>query len=226
MVEKLSENNYRMWKLRMNLILERSDLLDIVSGKDAKPAKESELKDWKKKDLEARIEIIMHLSDEQVDLVKDLESSKEIWDTLKDRHEPSDRMTKINTLRSLVTMEMQEEESIDTLIRNWQSALDSALSAGNKIDDEMKYDLILSSLPVSWDNFVTTHGNDDKSNLKNLFAKMRREELRRKKPRFQNDGSIAMAASMRSQGNQSIYPRYQKFRPQQTGGTKLYYNNL
>jgi hypothetical protein len=177
MVEKLSENNYRMWKLRMNLILERSDLLDIVSGKDAKPAKESELKDWKKKDLEARIEIIMHLSDEQVDLVKDLESSKEIWDTLKDRHEPSDRMTKINTLRSLVTMEKQEE-SIDTLIHNWQSALDSTLSAGNKTDDEMKYDLILGSLPVSWDNFVTTHGNDDKSNLKNLFAKMRREELR------------------------------------------------
>ena len=89
MVEKLSENNYRMWKLRMNLILERSDLLDIVSGKDAKLAEEPELKEWKKKDLEARIEIIMHLSDEQVDLVKDLESSKEIWDTLKDRHEPS-----------------------------------------------------------------------------------------------------------------------------------------
>ena len=68
MVEKLSENNYRMWKLRMNLILERSDLLDIVSGKDAKPAKEPELKEWRKKDLEARIEIIMHLCNEQVDL--------------------------------------------------------------------------------------------------------------------------------------------------------------
>ena len=76
MVEKLSENNYRMWKLRMNLILERSDLLDIVSGKDAKLAEEPELKEWKKKDLEARINIIMHLSDEQVDLVKDLEILK------------------------------------------------------------------------------------------------------------------------------------------------------
>jgi hypothetical protein len=42
-----------------------------VSGKDAKPTKELELKEWKKKDLEARIEIIKHLSDEQVDLVKD-----------------------------------------------------------------------------------------------------------------------------------------------------------
>ena len=71
-------------------------------------------------------------------------------------------------------MEMHEDESIDTLIRNWQSALDSAISTGNKIDEEMRYDLILGSLPVSWDKFVTTHGNDDKSNLKNLFAKLRR----------------------------------------------------
>ena len=162
----------------------------------------------------------MHFNDDQMDLVKELGSMKEIWDTLKERHEPSNRTTKINTLRNLVTMEMHEDESIDTLIRNWQSALDSAVSEGNKIDEEMRYDLILGSLPVSWDNFVTTHGNDDKSNLKNLFAKLRREEVRRKKPRFQTDGSIAMAATMRSQGNQSNYSRYQKFRPQQSGATR------
>jgi uncharacterized protein YehS (DUF1456 family) len=53
MVEKLSENNYRMWKLRLNLILERSDLLDIASDKDTKLTKEPELKEWQKKDLEA-----------------------------------------------------------------------------------------------------------------------------------------------------------------------------
>ena len=132
MVEKLTEANYRMWKLRMNLILERSDLLDIVSGKEAKHAEEEpELKEWKQKDLEARIEFIMHLSDEQVDFVKDLKSSKEKWDTLKERHEPSNRTTKINTLRNLLTMEMNEDNSIDTLIRNWQMALDLALSTGD-----------------------------------------------------------------------------------------------
>ena len=219
MVEKLTENNYRMWKLRMNLILERSELLDVVSGKEKIPAKEPELIEWKKKDLEARIEIIMHLSDEQVDLVKDLKSSKEIWDTLKERHEPSDRTTKINTLRNLVTMEMNEDDSIETLIRNWQSALDSALSAGNKIDEDMRYDMILGSLPDSWDNFVTTHGSDDTSDIKTLFAKMRREELRRKKPRSKNDGSIAMAATMRGQQGNQPNLRNLKFKPQQMGAT-------
>ena len=68
----------------------------------------------------------------------------------------------------------------------------------------MQFDLILGSLPDSWKTFITTHGNDDTSNMKNLFAKMRRENLRRKKPKSQNDGSIAMAATIRFQrGNQS-----------------------
>ena len=49
MVEKLTENNYRMWKLRMNLILERSELLDVVSGKEKIPAKEPELIEWKER---------------------------------------------------------------------------------------------------------------------------------------------------------------------------------
>ena len=32
-VEKFTGNKYRMWKLRMNLILERVELLGILSGK-------------------------------------------------------------------------------------------------------------------------------------------------------------------------------------------------
>ena len=219
-VEKLTENNYRMWKLRMNLILERAELLDIVSGEETKPTKNPELKEWRRKDLDARMEIIMHLSDDQVDFIKDLETSKEIWDTLKERHEPSDRTTKIYTLRHLVTMEMNESDSIDIFIKNWQSALDAALSAGNKIDEEMKFDLILGSLPDSWDTFITTHGNDKSSNIRDLFVKMRREELRRRKPKFQNDGSTAMAATIRQHGQstQQSTPRAQQL--QRTGATR------
>ena len=57
-----------------------------------------------KKDLDACMELVMHLTNEQIDFVKDLETSKEIWDALKECHEPSDKTTKINTLRHLVTL--------------------------------------------------------------------------------------------------------------------------
>ena len=145
----------------------------------------------------------MHLSDDQVVLVKDLGSAKEIWDTLKERHEHSDRTMKINILQRLVTMEMNESDSIDNFIRNWQSVLDAALSAGKDIDEEMRFDLILGALPDSWDSFVTMHGNDDTSKVKDWLAKMRREELRRNKLKLQLDESTAMADTIRSlRGNQ------------------------
>jgi hypothetical protein len=99
-----------------------------------------------------------------------------------------------------------------SLLTHW-FVTGSQLLTSNKIVDKMKYDLILGSLPIWWDNFITTHGNNDKWLI---FAKMGSEELRRKKPKFQNDGSVAMVAIVRSQGNQSIYPRYYKFKPQQT----------
>ena len=211
-MEKLNDKNYRMWKLRMSLILERAQLIDIVNGKLLQPKTTPELDEWKNKDLDARMELVMHLTDEQIDLVKDLETSKEIWDALKERHEPSDRTTKINTLRHLVTLEMEESEGIDTFIRKWQLALEQALSAGNKIDEDMKFDLILGALPDSWDTFVTTHGNDDTSNMKNMFLKMKREEIRRIKGKAKhNDGSMAMSAITRFQKSNFSKPRFQKF---------------
>jgi hypothetical protein len=38
-VEKLTSNNYRMWKTRMELILERTNLKEIVDGSSAMPVK-------------------------------------------------------------------------------------------------------------------------------------------------------------------------------------------
>ena len=59
------------------------DLLTIIKSEIGQPTTEP-----KATDLDARTEIIMHLTDRQVDLVKHLESSKEMWDLLKEHHEP------------------------------------------------------------------------------------------------------------------------------------------
>ena len=98
---------------------------------------------------------------------------------------------------------MNESDSNGNFIRNWQSTLDTALSAGNDIDEEMRFDLILGALPDSWDTLVTMHGNDDTSNMKDLLVKIRREELQRNKSKLQLDESTAMADTIRSlRGNQ------------------------
>ena len=60
-----------------------------------------------------------------------LQHQKNIWDTLKERQKPSDKITKINTMRHLVRLEMEEIDGIDIFIRKWQLAFEQALSACN-----------------------------------------------------------------------------------------------
>ena len=66
----------------------KAQLIGIVKGIIPQPTTMPELTKWKNKYLDARMELVMHLADEQIDLVKYLETSKEIWDALKKCHEP------------------------------------------------------------------------------------------------------------------------------------------
>ena len=69
---------------------------------------------------------------------------------------------------------MKEIDGIDTIIRKWQFPPKQALSVDNKTNEDMTFNLILGALPYSWDTFVTTHGNDDTSNMKNIILKMKK----------------------------------------------------
>ena len=89
----------------------------------------------------------MHLTDEQMDLVKELETFREIWEALTEPHKPSGRTAKINSLRYLVTLEMEEREGTDMFIKKRQLALEQALPTGKKIDEDIKFDLTLGALP-------------------------------------------------------------------------------
>jgi hypothetical protein len=77
-LEKLNKNNYKMWKIKMKLTVTKINVIDIVNGVVQKQTIEPALSEWKIKDLDAKTEIIMHISNRHVDLIKDLESSKEI----------------------------------------------------------------------------------------------------------------------------------------------------
>ena len=80
LVEKLTTHNYRMWKTRMELIMERNNLKDIIDGSMKMPEQEPGRSMWKSKDLDARVEIIMHLSDDQVHYVRNLQTTNEMWE--------------------------------------------------------------------------------------------------------------------------------------------------
>ena len=61
----------------MELILERANMKELVDGSMCTPNTENGLKQWKSRDSNARMEIIMQLRDGQVDHVSDLETPQD-----------------------------------------------------------------------------------------------------------------------------------------------------
>ena len=57
----------------------------------------------------------------------------------------------------------------------------------------------MGALPKSWMTFISIHSEDKNLNLQNLVAKLKQDELGRKRTSSQHKvGHMAMAASMRN----------------------------
>ena len=70
-VDKLTIKNYRIWKPRMELLLDMEELLEITFGTCQAPknTQSKSWKDWKNKDKRAKLEILLHVEDKQVDAI-------------------------------------------------------------------------------------------------------------------------------------------------------------
>ena len=140
-IEKLTNNNYRMRKTRMKLILERANLKELVDDSVCIPNTENGLKQWNCRDLDARMEIIMHLGDEQVDYVCNLEIAQEMWEYLRKLHQHFDGTTIIFSYRTMMNREMHEGEQLDTFINKWKKQLDVVVTTCNNIDETSKCEI-------------------------------------------------------------------------------------
>ena len=176
-IEKLTNHNYRMWKTRMELILERENLKEVVDGSLCIPNTKNGLKQWKSRDLDAKMELIMHLSEEQVDHIRDLETPKEMWEYPRKLHQPSDGKTKIFSYKTLLNLEMREGEQLDTFISKWKKQPDAAITTGNNLDETSKCEILMGALPSSWMTFVSIHSEDKDLNLQNLIANLKQDKL-------------------------------------------------
>ena len=66
--------------------------------------------------------------------------------------------------------------------------------------------------PQSWMTFISIHSEDKNLNLQNLVAKLKHDELRRKRTSSQHEAShMAMAASMRNNRGNLAKRKFQRF---------------
>lgn len=157
-LDKLTGPNYLAWRVKMEMCLKRVDLWGVVSGTEPDPgnANAATQDAWKVKDHSTQTEIVLHLSDKQVQLIRLITTSKEMWDFLKREYEHTDLPSQVTLLKRLINLEMKDEQSADTFVDDWQTLLDNAVISGVVIPETLQTMLLLAALPSTWRSFITT----------------------------------------------------------------------
>jgi hypothetical protein len=90
-IDKLSSSKCLIWNVKMQMLLNRFELWTMVDKNDPNPriANVALQATWKLKDSKACFDLILHYSDQQIQLVITLKVSKEVWEKLKATYEQS-----------------------------------------------------------------------------------------------------------------------------------------
>ncbi|MCO5559277.1 hypothetical protein L7F22_012873 [Adiantum nelumboides] len=184
-IDKLNGTNYQVWKIRMELYLTQLQLWDVTSKVKNQP---DHLKDedstslddtydaWHSKNNSAKMELILHCQDRQVQMVKKLTIANAIWKFFEKNYEHTDLVYQVSLIKKLVNTTMQEGQSSSKFLETWQILLNGVLVSGLAIPEELQSMLLLASLPASWRAFITTQATTANLQLQNLVAKIHQEE--------------------------------------------------
>jgi hypothetical protein len=74
---------------------------------------------------------------------------------LSDTYEKKLAATKIYLIRRLYNLRMKESDSITAHLNDYEGIISQLSTQGITIDDELKALLLMSTLPPSWETFVT-----------------------------------------------------------------------
>lgn len=110
---------------------------------------------WKKRNMKAFSTIILCVHESQLNLVQDVEHAKTAWGKLKQYHERSTIVTKVQILRKLCTKKLEEEGDMKQHINGMEILFSSVVTTGLQLHQIMQVILLLTSLPKSYENLVT-----------------------------------------------------------------------
>lgn len=149
---KLNANNWCSWKQRMEWLLEREGLWEVIS--EAKPEDDEIDDEWKVADRKARTNIGLFLEESQFKLVKNADSAREMWRALRDHHEKATMSTIVYFLGQLCSANKSEGEDMEVHLSKMEDLFDKLVAAGQTIEEPLQIAMIFRSVPPSYHTLV------------------------------------------------------------------------
>lgn len=175
-LEKLNDQNYSIWKFKMELLLVKEELSKLVT--DPKP--EAVTAEWLVKDGKARAMIGLAVEDGQLVHIIRKQTAKEMWDSLKQIHEATSLSSTLHILRKLCSQRLSEDGDLLEHL-NEMTDLENRLEVIEEgLKDRVFMALILSSFPPSYGSLINVIENKPENELTVDFVKSKlRDEWRR-----------------------------------------------
>jgi hypothetical protein len=156
-------SNFRAWKTKIDLILTKNKVLDIVKGKIVKPEfKEGEEKEpqsvaamekFKDIDINAMSIIVDSIKDHLIPYISHLDSLKNMYDSLTNIFSVRNIRQVMSLKNELRDMKMNNDDSITSYFVRI-SQLRDQLQATEEITSEKELvNIVLNGLPKTWDAF-------------------------------------------------------------------------
>src|SRR3954469_21326438 len=121
--EEFDGNDYAIWAMHMNNILDEFGLSEYLNNQDTINNYDPT------KDRKARAEILFTLSNSQARLVINTTTAKEVWDTLRAHRLYSSSANRLHLKAQLLSMKMRERE----MIREFVGRVDDLVNKINSL---------------------------------------------------------------------------------------------
>eukprot|EP00253_Pinus_taeda_P020335 PITA_20335 len=152
---KLDGENYVNWKFKIITVLEAYNLWPIVKGDETKPRPPTATQDWEKREMKARVLLRMSVKDNIIPHVRDCETSKATWDTLKGLYETTNANRILFLKTKLLSIKMDANESISNFVSRIKDFSDKLGDIGEKVSSTDLVTVALKGLVPDYKVFIS-----------------------------------------------------------------------
>ncbi|KAE8665938.1 hypothetical protein F3Y22_tig00112523pilonHSYRG00165 [Hibiscus syriacus] len=161
-IEKFNGRNFSLWKLKMKAILRKDGCLAAINERPMDFADDNK---WNEMDGNAMENFHLALADEVLSSIEEKKIAKEIWDHLTKLYEATSLHNKIFLKRKLYTLRMPESTSVTEHLNTLNTLFSQLTSLSCKIGEQERAELLLQSLPDSYDQLIINLTNSNVTSL-------------------------------------------------------------
>jgi hypothetical protein len=157
-------SNFRAWKTRIDLILAKNKVLDIMKGKIVEPefeeGKEKEpqnivvVEKFKDGDINAMSIIVESIKDHLIPYISHLDSLKKMYDALTNIFSVRNIGHVMSLKNELCDMNMNDEDNITSYFVRIPQLRDQLQAIEEIISEKELVNIVLNGLPKTWDAFA------------------------------------------------------------------------